>query len=192
MDGDTTKEPIYSFLDFSKKEITECFIYIAKNIYKTYSANKCWFCNNNICLQNNCVCEHHYKKCNWFVEHFNNLLLDDFNSSELILELNDEPSSPNIDPIILSSPPKIHRMTGFIRSTDVSMPRQINFEIDDIRNIPPPPSPLSPKIDNNNDDDDDFDFADVPPPAPPRLRRDDYIKKEEDDDDNDYKIFTMI
>lgn len=185
MDGDSTKEPIYSFIDFSKKEITESFTYIAKNIYKTYSGNKCWFCSKHVCLNNNCVCEHHYKKCDWFIEHFNNLLLDDFNSSELVLELNDEPNSPSgpNGPNIPTSPPRLRRLSGFIRSNNVSMPRHINFETDDINNLPPPPSPIL----ESQEDYNDYDFADIPPPAPPRLRRGDYEKLEDD-----YHIFTMI
>ena len=107
-----TKEPIYSFVDFFKKEINISFVTLMKNIYKNYYDDLCWFCSNNVCLKNNCVCKHHYKKCNWFIEHFNNIVQDDFNSSDLVIESNEEPSSPN-KLIQIYAPPKIRRQPAF-------------------------------------------------------------------------------
>lgn len=176
MDGDNTKEPIYSFLDFSEKSINDSFSIFAKNIYKTYKGDKCWFCSTNVCIQNNCVCKHHYKKCNWFIEHFNNIVQDDFDYSELVLENNDEPSSPQnfIEPIL--SPPRLHRMkiNDNINFDNVN-PRNINLENDHIE---------------------DFEIIEGPEeteftcPAPPRLRRGDFEKLKSVEDDN--IIFTMI
>jgi len=173
MDGDNTKEPIYSFLDFSEKSINDSFSIFAKNIYKTYKGDKCWFCSTNVCIQNNCVCEHHHKKCNWLIEHFNNMVQDDFNSNELVLESNEEPSSPN-NIIRIYSPPKLRRHSGFNKTDfDNVNPRNIDFE---------------------NDNLEDFEIIEGPEeteftcPAPPRLRRGDFEKSVDDDN----IIFTMI
>lgn len=126
MDGDNTKEPIYSFLDFSEKSINDSFSVFAKNIYKTYKGDKCWFCSSNVCIQNNCVCEHHYKKCNWVIEHFNDMVQEDFDSSELVLENNDRPSSP----------PRLRRMKNNDNTNyDYLTPRNIDFENDNFEDF---------------------------------------------------------
>lgn len=144
MDGDNTKESIYSFLDFSEKSINDSFSFFAKNIYKTYKGDNCWFCSSNVCIQNNCVCEHHYKKCNWVIEHFNNMVQEDFNSEELVLE--EEPLSPSPNNIIYpSSPPPIRRMkTNDNINFNYLNQRNIDFEKDNIEDfeiIEPPEEP---------------------------------------------------
>ena len=131
LDGDNTKEPIYSFVDFINKEITLSFVNYMKKFYNTYTADLCWFCSNNVCLKNNCVCEIHYKKCDWFIEHFNNIVLDDFNSSDLVIESNEEPSSPN-KLIQIYAPPKIRRLPAFDNNPLPILQRNINFETDNL------------------------------------------------------------
>ena len=152
MDGDNTKEPIYSFLDFSEKSINHSFSIFAKNIYKTYKGDKCWFCSGNSCIHNNCVCEHHYKKCDWIIQHFNVMIQEEFDSSELVLENNEEPSSPSspqnfIEPILC--PPRLRRMkTNDNINYDYLTPRNINFETDSLEDFEIIESPE--EIENDN------------------------------------------
>lgn len=134
MDGDNTKEPIYSFLDFSEKSINDSFSVFAKNIYKTYKGDNCWFCSSNVCIQNNCVCEHHYNKCDWLIQHFNDMIQEDFDFSDLVLELNEEPLSPN-NIVRISSPPKLRRLPAFDNNHISVLPRNINFETDNLEDF---------------------------------------------------------
>ena len=167
MNGDNSKEPIYSFLDFSEKSITDSFAIFIKTIYKNYKGDMCWFCTSNVCIKNNCVCDIHNNKCDWFIQHLNKMVEEDFNSNDLVIESNEEPSSPkiNIEPIL--TPPKLQRLPAFDRNPLPIIPRNINFETDEL---------------------DEFEIIEHNCPTPPRLRKGDFTNN--DDDGN--IIFTMI
>ncbi len=134
VDGDNTKESIYSFLDFSDKSITDSFSIFAKNIYKNYKGDNCWFCSSNVCIHNNCVCELHYKKCNWVIQHFNNMVQQEEEPSSPTLSPTLSPSPNNI--IYPYSPPPIRRMkTNDNINFNYLNPRNINFENDNIEDF---------------------------------------------------------